>query len=86
MNANGFICARMRAHQVISFLHPSPLIPRYLHHHPCPPKRSYVPDAYVAADEVPQARPHPFMVWKNAIMLNVSPISSIVKVWRSGVN
>jgi len=43
-------------------------------------KQGYVPDVYVAADEVPQARPFPFMVWLNAIRLNVSPIGAIVKV------
>ena len=42
--------------------------------------QGYTPDVYVAADEVPQARPFPFMVWLNAIRLNVSPISAIVKV------
>lgn len=43
-------------------------------------KQGYTPDVYVAADEVPQARPFPFMVWLNAIRLNVSPIAAIVKV------
>jgi phosphonoacetaldehyde hydrolase len=43
-------------------------------------KAGYTPDVYVAADEVPQARPFPFMVWLNAIRLNVSPIAAIVKV------
>jgi len=43
-------------------------------------KAGYVPDCYVAADEVPQARPFPFMVWQNCIKLNVHPISAIVKV------
>jgi len=43
-------------------------------------KQGYVPDVYVAADEVPQARPYPFMVWLNAIRLDVSPIQAIVKV------
>lgn len=43
-------------------------------------KQGYTPDCYVAADEVPQARPFPFMVWLNAIRLNVSPIAAIVKV------
>lgn len=43
-------------------------------------KHGYVPDAVVAADEVPQARPFPYMVWLNAIRLDISPISSIVKV------
>jgi len=43
-------------------------------------KQGYTPDVYVAADEVPQARPFPFMVWLNAIRLDVSPIEAIVKV------
>jgi len=43
-------------------------------------KKGYKPDVYVAADEVPQARPFPYMVWLNAIRLDVSPISAIVKV------
>jgi len=43
-------------------------------------KQGYTPDCYVAADEVPQARPFPYMVWANAIKLDVSPISAIVKV------
>lgn len=43
-------------------------------------KAGYVPDCYVAADEVPQARPFPFMVWLNCIKLNVHPIAAIVKV------
>jgi len=43
-------------------------------------RAGYTPDCYVAADEVPQARPYPYMVWQNAIKLEVSPIASIVKV------
>jgi phosphonoacetaldehyde hydrolase len=43
-------------------------------------KSGYVPDCYVCADEVPQARPLPYMVWTNAIRLDISPISAIVKV------
>ncbi|KXJ26062.1 uncharacterized protein LOC110242761 [Exaiptasia diaphana] len=43
-------------------------------------KQGYTPDCYVAADEVPQARPHPYMVWLNAIRLDVNPIQAIVKV------
>jgi len=43
-------------------------------------KQGYTPDCYVAADEVPQARPFPYMVWKNAIRLDISPIEAIVKV------
>ena len=40
----------------------------------------YVPDVYVAADEVPQARPYPYMVWLNAIRLDVNPVEAMVKV------
>lgn len=43
-------------------------------------KAGYVPDAYVAADEVPQARPYPYMVWANCIKLDVNPIQAVVKV------
>ncbi|XP_062518396.1 phosphonoacetaldehyde hydrolase-like isoform X2 [Corticium candelabrum] len=43
-------------------------------------KEGYVPDCYVAADEVPQARPYPYMVWLNAIRLDVNPVEAIVKV------
>ena len=32
-------------------------------------QQGYTPDAYVAADEVPQARPFPFMVWLNVRQL-----------------
>ena len=42
--------------------------------------QGYKPDVYVAADEVPQARPYPYMVWLNAIRLDVNPIEAIVKV------
>ncbi|XP_065059486.1 phosphonoacetaldehyde hydrolase-like [Rhopilema esculentum] len=40
----------------------------------------YVPDAYVAADDVPQARPYPYMVWANCIKLDVNPIQAVLKV------
>ena len=40
----------------------------------------YTPDAYVAADEVPQARPYPYMVWANCIKLDVNPIQAVIKV------
>ncbi|CAL4082981.1 unnamed protein product, partial [Meganyctiphanes norvegica] len=42
--------------------------------------QGYTPDAYVSADEVPKARPCPYMVWLNAIRMDVSPIEAIVKV------
>ena len=40
----------------------------------------YVPDCYVAADEVPQARPYPYMVWMNCVKLDVNPIQAVIKV------
>ncbi|XP_065909759.1 phosphonoacetaldehyde hydrolase-like [Dysidea avara] len=43
-------------------------------------KAGYNPDITIAADEVPQARPYPYMMWLNAIKLEVSPIEAIVKV------
>ena len=43
-------------------------------------KQGYTPDCYVAADEVPQARPYPYMVWLSAIRLDVNPIEALVKV------
>jgi phosphonoacetaldehyde hydrolase len=43
-------------------------------------EQGYTPDCIVTADQVPQARPFPYMVWSNAIHLDVNPISAIVKV------
>jgi len=43
-------------------------------------EQGYKPDSYVAADEVPQARPYPYMVWLNLIRMNVNPIQAVVKV------
>lgn len=43
-------------------------------------KQGYIPDAYVAADEVPASRPLPHMVWLNLIRMNVAPIEACVKV------
>lgn len=40
----------------------------------------YIPDAVVSADEVPQARPYPYMVWLNCLRLDVNPIQAVVKV------
>eukprot|EP00794_Sanderia_malayensis_P012937 gene12937-14267_t len=40
----------------------------------------YVPDCYVAADQVPQARPCPYMVWANCIKMDINPIQAVVKV------
>lgn len=43
-------------------------------------KQGYVPDASVAADEVPAARPCPFMVWACAMRLGVFPPAGLIKV------
>ena len=43
-------------------------------------EQGYKPDCIVTADQVPQARPFPYMVWSNAIQLDINPISAIVKV------
>ncbi|XP_022245175.1 uncharacterized protein LOC106462270 isoform X2 [Limulus polyphemus] len=42
--------------------------------------QGYVPEANVAADEVPEARPCPYMVWTCAMRLGVHPIEAIIKV------
>ncbi|XP_076041229.1 phosphonoacetaldehyde hydrolase-like [Oratosquilla oratoria] len=42
--------------------------------------QGYIPDVYINSDEVPKARPAPYMVWLNAIRLNTNPIESLVKV------
>jgi len=47
---------------------------------PAASDQGYTPDVYVAADQVPQARPYPYMVWMNAIQLDVNPIEALVKV------
>lgn len=43
-------------------------------------QHGFEPDAVVCADEVPQARPAPFMCYENAIRMGVYPLSSMVKV------
>jgi phosphonoacetaldehyde hydrolase len=43
-------------------------------------KQGYHPDATVASDEVPAARPYPFACWKNAIDLQVWPVEACVKI------
>ncbi|XP_068230382.1 phosphonoacetaldehyde hydrolase-like [Palaemon carinicauda] len=47
---------------------------------PLAEEQGYAPDVYVTADEVPAARPMPYMVWLNAIRMVVSPVESVVKV------
>lgn len=43
-------------------------------------QRGYKPDAIVCADEVPAARPQPWMMFQNAQQLGVYPMSAIVKI------
>ncbi|XP_037797717.1 phosphonoacetaldehyde hydrolase-like [Penaeus monodon] len=57
--------------------YPAPIVDKLK---PIAAAQGYVPDVYVTADEVPQARPMPYMVWLNAIRLDVSPIEAVVKV------
>ncbi|GAB6028648.1 hypothetical protein CHUAL_004480 [Chamberlinius hualienensis] len=40
----------------------------------------FSPDTNVAADEVSQARPCPYMIWMNAIQLGIHPMRAIIKV------
>lgn len=40
----------------------------------------YEPDAWVAANDVPSGRPNPWMVYQNAIQLQVYPMEAIVKI------
>jgi phosphonoacetaldehyde hydrolase len=43
--------------------------------------QGFTPDASVAADEVPQARPYAMMIWQNLINFNLdAPIDSVIKV------
>ncbi|MBE0689260.1 MAG: phosphonoacetaldehyde hydrolase [Anaerolineae bacterium] len=48
--------------------------------------RGYEPDASVAADEVPAARPAPWMAFMNAMMLDVYPMAALVKVGDTPVD
>jgi len=43
-------------------------------------KEGYRPDCYVAPSAYLPGRPHPFMIYKNAIELEIYPLSSIVKI------
>lgn len=42
--------------------------------------QGFEPDTVVCADEVPEARPSPFMCYENALRMKVYPFSSMVKV------
>lgn len=43
-------------------------------------KHGYKPDCYVSPSAYLPGRPHPFMIYKNAIELEIYPLSSIVKI------
>lgn len=42
--------------------------------------RGYSPDYVVAADELKEARPYPYMIYKNAIELEMYPLCNVVKI------
>ncbi len=42
--------------------------------------RGYAPDLVVTPDEVPGGRPRPWMIWQNAMTLDLYPLSGVVKV------
>jgi phosphonoacetaldehyde hydrolase len=42
--------------------------------------QGYRPDANLCPDDVGMGRPHPYMIYENAVRLQVSPLASIVKV------
>lgn len=42
--------------------------------------KGYLPDHCVTSDEMPAGRPAPYMIYQNAIALNVWPLKAIVKV------
>ena len=47
---------------------------------PAAAERGYTPDAIVTPDEMPRGgRPHPWMIFRNAELLGVYPLSSYVK-------
>jgi phosphonoacetaldehyde hydrolase len=43
-------------------------------------RRGYTPDYIICSDEVPAGRPYPWMIYQNAIQLEVYPMEAIVKV------
>ena len=43
-------------------------------------KQGILPDSVVASDEVPEGRPAPFMIYRNALNLGVFPIHEMIKV------
>ena len=47
---------------------------------PASAKRGYKPDAVVTSTDVPAGRPHPYMCYLNAILLETYPLSAMVKI------
>jgi phosphonoacetaldehyde hydrolase len=43
-------------------------------------RRGYQPDSWVCPDDVPAGRPYPWMIYLNAIRLQVFPLEALVKV------
>ena len=43
-------------------------------------KNGYAPDCWVAANDVPAGRPYPWMVYQNAIQMQVFPLEAFVKI------
>jgi phosphonoacetaldehyde hydrolase len=43
-------------------------------------KSGYIPDCNLAPGDVGAGRPHPFMIYENAVRLQVYPLSAIVKI------
>jgi phosphonoacetaldehyde hydrolase len=43
-------------------------------------RKGYAPDSVVTSSEVPEGRPSPFMIYKNALNLAVHPLEAIVKI------
>jgi len=47
---------------------------------PAAKRNGYAPDAWVSATDVPAGRPYPWMVYQNAIQLQVYPLEAYVKI------
>jgi phosphonoacetaldehyde hydrolase len=47
---------------------------------PAAKRNGYTPDSWVAANDVPAGRPYPWMVYQNAIQLQVFPLEAYVKI------
>jgi phosphonoacetaldehyde hydrolase len=47
---------------------------------PAASRKGYSPDCWVSATDVPAGRPYPWMIYQNAIRLEVFPLESYVKI------